>query len=99
MGRRRKVYLEQFDHPLWAAHGRKASNVGHGGMDYIEDHRLIDCLQRGPADRHERLRCRRPDGRLHLWERSNANRSRPIDVPDFTRGKWQSTQPLGIVRA
>ncbi len=35
---------------------------------------------------------------VHLSERSNARRSSAVD-PDFTRGRWQSTQPLGIVRA
>ena len=32
-----------------------------------------------------------------LTERSVANRSRPQDVPDFTRGKWKTNAPLGIV--
>ena len=36
---------------------------------------------------------------LHLSERSNVRRSSAVDLPDFTRGRWQSTQPLGIVRA
>jgi hypothetical protein len=33
-----------------------------------------------------------------LSERSVANRSRPVDFPDFTRGAWQRRPPLGIVR-
>jgi hypothetical protein len=34
-----------------------------------------------------------------LSERSVANRSRPIDVPDFTRGRWKTWEPMGIVTA
>ena len=36
---------------------------------------------------------------VHLSERSNARRSSGSTSPDVTRGRWQSTQPLGIVRA
>jgi hypothetical protein len=34
-----------------------------------------------------------------LTDRSVADRSRPQDIPDFTRGKWKTTPPLGIVEA
>ena len=34
-----------------------------------------------------------------LGERSAANKSRPVDFPDFTRGKWKTNPPLGIVEA
>jgi hypothetical protein len=27
-----------------------------------------------------------------------ARRGRPVDVPDFTRGKWRTLPALGIVR-
>jgi hypothetical protein len=36
---------------------------------------------------------------VQLSERSNARRSAAVDFPDFTRNKWQSTPPLGIVTA
>ena len=28
---------------------------------------------------------------------SVAERSRPVDVPDFTRGQWRTKPPLGII--
>jgi len=34
-----------------------------------------------------------------LSERSIANRSRSMDFPDFTRGKWKTWPPLGIIGA
>jgi hypothetical protein len=34
---------------------------------------------------------------VDLTQRSVASRGAPQDVPDFTRGKWQSTAPLSIV--
>ena len=32
-----------------------------------------------------------------LTERSVNGRSKTMDVPDFTRGKWKTAKPLGIV--
>ncbi len=31
-----------------------------------------------------------------LTERSASNRGRSVDVPDFTRGAWETAKPLGI---
>jgi hypothetical protein len=92
-------YYAEFEHPLWTKEGQRARGAGHGGMDYIEDYRLIQCLREGtPTDMDVY------DGAAwsvvsELTERSVANRSRPMDFPDFTRGRWQSNPPLGIVGA
>ena len=32
-----------------------------------------------------------------LSERSVAKRSKSLDVPDFTRGRWKKNKPLGII--
>jgi len=34
-----------------------------------------------------------------LSERSVANKSRPMDFPDFTRGQWKTRPALGIVES
>ena len=34
-----------------------------------------------------------------LSEWSVAHRSEPVDFPDFTRGRWKTNPPLGIVEA
>jgi Oxidoreductase family, NAD-binding Rossmann fold len=90
-------YYEQWDHPLWKKEMTAAKGAGHGGMDYIEDLRLIECLNKGePLD----VDCY--DGAswsamCELSERSVAQNGRPQDVPDFTRGAWKTRPPLGIV--
>ncbi len=44
-------YLDDFKHPLWRDIESQAEGAGHGGMDYLEDHRLIKCLREGlPTD-------------------------------------------------
>jgi hypothetical protein len=77
--------------------GEMAKKVGgHGGMDFIMDWRLIDCLRNGlPLDETVY------DGALWssiapLSEWSVANRSQSIDVPDYTCGSWKTNKPHGI---
>jgi hypothetical protein len=94
-----KAYLEQYDHPLWSELTKSAEGAGHGGMDYIEDYRLIKCLREGlPTDMNV-YDAAALSAVVQLSERSNAKRSSAVDFPDFTRGRWQTTEPLGIVHA
>jgi predicted dehydrogenase len=91
-------YQAEFEHPIWKALQERAAGAGHGGMDYIEDFRLIQCLREGtPMDMDVY------DGAawtavIMLSEQSIAQRSRPMDFPDFTRGAWMRRAPLGIVK-
>ena len=90
-------WLPEYEHPLWKFDAATESTVGHGGMDFLEDYRLIHCLRLGlPTDMnvYDAAALSAISG---LSEASVASRSRPVDVPDFTRGKWQSTPAWGIV--
>jgi hypothetical protein len=92
-------YLAEYDHPLWVELTKSAEGAGHGGMDYIEDYRLIKCLREGlPTDMNV-YDAAALSAVVQLSERSNARRSAAVDFPDFTRGRWQTTEPLGIVHA
>jgi hypothetical protein len=92
-------YYAQYDHPLWVELTKRAEGAGHGGMDYIEDYRLIKCLREGlPTDMNV-YDAASLSAVVHLSERSNARRSAAIDFPDFTRGRWQTTSPLAVVHA
>lgn len=69
---------------------------GHGGMDFIMDWRMIDCLRNGlPLDMDvydaATWSCITP---LSIW--SVANRSNSIDVPDFTGGSWKNNLPVDL---
>jgi len=85
---------EQYTPPIVKHIGEIAKNVGgHGGMDFIMDWRLIDCLRNGlPLDQDvydaASWSCVFP-----LSGQSVGNRSKSIDVPDFTRGAWQKNKP------
>ena len=77
--------------------GAIAKDVGgHGGMDFIMDWRLIDCLRNGlPLDQDVY------DAALWssispLSEKSVSSRSKTMDIPDFTRGNWKTNQPVSL---
>jgi hypothetical protein len=90
--------LAEFEHPLWKELAEQAKGAGHGGMDFIEDYRLIKCLREGLPTDMTVYDAAALSAVVDLSVRSVKQRSAPVDVPDFTRGRWKSTPPLGIVR-
>jgi hypothetical protein len=92
-----KAIWDQYTPEIIKRVGEMAKQVGgHGGMDFIMDWRMIDCLRNGlPLDQNVY------DGSLWssvapLSEWSVANRSQSIDVPDYTCGSWKTNTPHGI---
>ena len=77
--------------------GEQAKQVGgHGGMDFMMDWRLIDCLRNGlPIDQ--------PVYEGATWSaivplscESVAKNSKTILIPDFTKGGWKTNKPVDI---
>jgi predicted dehydrogenase len=92
-------YYEEFEHPLWKSEEVKKVSCGHGGMDFLEDYRLIKCLREGRPTDMDVYDAAAWSAICEATERSVANRSRSVDIPDFTRGRWKTKPPLGIVEA
>ncbi|MCX6619782.1 MAG: hypothetical protein NTY38_01620 [Acidobacteria bacterium] len=90
-------FAQEWEHPLWRSLQEKAKGSGHGGMDYVLNYRLIDCLRKGEQPDMDVYDAAALSAVTELSERSIGNRSRTMDFPDFTRGKWISRPPLGIV--
>jgi hypothetical protein len=89
----------KYEHPLFKRMGDLAKKMGgHGGMDFLMLFRIIECLRNGePLDQNLYEGC--------FWsavgplsEKSVAEDGMPQVFPDFTRGNWKTTKPLGIVR-
>jgi predicted dehydrogenase len=93
-----QAYLDEFDHPLWKDLSGDAEGAGHGGMDYIEDYRLIQCLREGRPTDMNVYDAAALSAVVHLSGQSLAKRSAPVDFPDFTRGRWKTLPQLAIVR-
>ncbi len=97
-GDKLEALYEKFDHPLYKRLNQKTKNSGHGGMDGMMVYRIVECLQNGlPLDQNLYEGC--------FWsavsplsEASVANGGWPQKFPDFTRGDWKKTMPLGIVK-
>jgi len=88
----------KYIHPLWDKNGTAAKKAGgHGGMDYLLLLRLTYCLQNGLPLDISVYDSALWSSLVELTERSVQKRGASVDVPDFTRGGWKTTEPLGIV--
>jgi len=94
-----ETYWDEFQHPLWRAMEERSQGAGHGGMDFIEDYRLIQCLLEGTPTDMNVYDAAALSAVCGLSEHSVAHKSAPVDFPDFTRGRWKTTPPLAIVEA
>ena len=92
-------YQQQYDHPLWKKFGSIAASSGHGGSDYLCFRDFVEAIRNGsgtPIDVYDTVTW---SIITKLTEESVANKSRPVDFPDFTRGQWQNRKPVKIEEA
>ncbi len=77
--------------------GELAKKVGgHGGMDFLMDWRLIDCLRNGLPLDQDVYDAAAWSAITPLSSESLSKRSGSVDVPDFTRGAWKTNKPIDI---
>ncbi|HLN55018.1 MAG TPA: Gfo/Idh/MocA family oxidoreductase [Bacteroidales bacterium] len=78
--------------------GELAKQVGgHGGMDFLMDWRLADCLRNGLPLDQDCYDAALWSSIAPLSEKSVASRSASVDVPDFTGGSWKTNKPVDIL--
>ena len=88
---------EKYTTPLVRHVGEIAKKIGgHGGMDFIMDWRLMDCLRNGLPLDQDVYDAALWSSIAPLSEKSVAKRSASIKVPDFTRGNWQTNRPVDL---
>ena len=91
-------WFEAYDHPLWVRMGAEAErNGGHGGMDFLMMYRIVYCLRNGEPLDQDVYDAAAWSSIFPQSIASVADRSNSKDIPDFTRGVWKNTKPLGIV--
>ena len=89
-----KLLEQQYTPEITRRVGAMAREVGgHGGMDTLMDWRLIDCLRNGLPPDMDVYDAAAWSSIIPLSEWSVANRSMPVDIPDFTAGSWQTNKP------
>jgi hypothetical protein len=85
---------EKYDHPLHAEYVKNGVKVGHGGIDWLVCRAFVESVKNGtntPIDAYDTA----------LWlsigplsEQSIKAGGAPVEVPDFTNGKWQNREPI-----
>lgn len=95
-----KVLEEKYAPPIVTRVGELAKQIGgHGGMDFLLDWRLIDCLRNGIPLDIDVYDAALWSAISPLSEASVANRSKTMDVPDFTGGNWKTNEPVDVTLA
>lgn len=91
-------FRDKYEHPLWKKTGEMARKMGgHGGMDYVMNYRLMDCLKRGLVPDINVYDAAAWSAPTPLSEASVAQNGAPQKFPDFTRGKWNAqSNPTGF---
>jgi predicted dehydrogenase len=92
-----KSLEEKYAPPIVKKVGELAKQIGgHGGMDFLMDWRLIDCLRNGLPLDIDVYDAASWSAIAPLSEKSVANRSNTIDIPDFTSGSWKTNEPVDV---
>lgn len=95
-------YLEKYEHPILKAYNppeRKAIR-GHGSggrKTPIRWHRLVQALREDRMTDWDVYDSVTSSAISPITEVSVAERSRPVDFPDFTRGNWETKPPIHLV--
>jgi hypothetical protein len=92
-----RIVKEQYTPEILKRVGQMAKKVGgHGGMDFIMDWRLIDCLRNGLPLDQDVYDAALWSSIAPLSEWSVANRSDSIAIPDFTCGSFITNSKVDL---
>jgi predicted dehydrogenase len=81
-------YTDEYEHPIWKKYIEEGVQGGHDGMDYLEFKFFFEALRNDkpmPVDVYDAASWMVI---TTLSESSIANGSAPVEIPDFTEGKW-----------
>ena len=93
----RDSLMAKYKHPIAKEIEEKAREVGgHGGMDFIMDYRLVWCLRNGKPLDMDVYDAAEWSCLGELTAASIANGSKPVKIPDFTRGRWSKVNGLKL---
>jgi predicted dehydrogenase len=84
-----EAYQAEYDHPLWTADAQKAAGASHGGADFFVTREFYNCVRTEsppPVDVYDAAAW---SAIIPLSEQSLAEGGRPVEIPDFTGGKWE----------
>jgi hypothetical protein len=88
----KNALTKKYYHPILTKYGEKGRSMGHGGMDYIMDARLVYCLQNGLPLDIDVYDLAEWCSLAELGTLSMDNGCAAVTFPDFTRGHWNDKQ-------
>jgi len=91
------AYKDRYQCDIWKKMTDKERDLGHGGMDYIEFRVLFDCLENNkplPIDVYDMATWMAV---TPLSTLSMEKGGEPVEMPDFTRGKYKERAPEDVV--
>ena len=86
--KQKAALMKKYYHPILTKYGEKGREMGHGGMDYIMDARLVYCLQNGLPLDMDVYDMAEWCSLAELGAISMDNNCAAVTFPDFTRGYW-----------
>ena len=92
-------YQQEYEHAWWKDIKGEAHRFSHGGTDYLELKLFLNAVRnkiQTPLDVYDSV-IMSVIGPLS--EKSIAQGSKPVPVPDFTRGKWKTKKPTFALEA
>lgn len=88
----KKALMEKYRHPILEKYAEKGRHLGHGGMDYVMDSRLVYCLQHGLPLDMDVYDMAEWCALGELGAISMDNNCAAVTFPDFTRGYWNEVK-------
>ena len=83
-------YAKEFEHPMWKQFSQQAAGTGHGGGDFFVVNEFLKTVQSGgppPVDVYDSAAW---SAIIPLSGKSIAEGGTVQEIPDFTRGKWET---------
>jgi hypothetical protein len=88
----KKALLNKYNHPILVKYAEKGRHLGHGGMDFVMDSRLVYCLQHGLPLDMDVYDMAEWCALGELGTISMDNNCAAVTFPDFTRGHWNDVK-------
>ena len=82
-------YADKYEHPMWRSSQKEAEETAHGGTDFFVIREFIDAVRGGrpsPVDVYDAVTW---SSIIPLSAESIRAGGKPVEIPDFTRGKWR----------
>ena len=91
---RGKRYAKKYNHPLWQAVTKETLEMGHGGIDWFVLRAWVESVKEGklpPIDVYDAAAWMSITA---LSDKSLAEGSSTVEIPDFTRGKYKNRDAM-----